>query len=85
MVKNDRFDLLLVQTKDSVLCAYAPYGEACIGDLITCDGGMGEVIKKISWMTMDNEVVKFVEELIDVYEVSTVYNRGYAKEDEANA
>ncbi len=85
MSNTDRFDILLVQTKDSVLCAYAPYGEANIGDLITCDGGMGEVIKKISWMSMDNEVVKFVEELIEVYEVGTVYNRGYVKEGETNA
>lgn len=85
MSNTDRFDLLLVQTKDSVLCAYAPCGEACIGDLITCDGGMGEVIKKITWMTMENEVVKFVEELIEVYEVTCVYNRGYVKEDETNA
>lgn len=85
MSKIDRFDILLLQTKDSVLCASAPYGEANIGDLVTCDGGMGEVINKISWMSMDNEVVKFVEELIPVYEAETVYNRGYVKEDEANA
>lgn len=85
MSKIDRFDLLLVQTKDLVLCAYAPYNEAKIGDLVTCDGGMGEVIKKISWMSMDNEVVKFVEEIIPVYEAETVYNRGYVKEDKANA
>ena len=85
MSNTDRFDLLLVQTKDSVLCAYAPCGEAIIGDLITCDGGMGEVIKKISWMIMGNDVVKFVEELIEVYEVETVYNRGYVKEDKTDA
>lgn len=80
MSNNERFDLLLVQTKDSVLCASAPYGEAKIGDLVTCDGGMGEVIKKISWISMDNEVVKFVEEIIPVYEAVIVYNRGYVKE-----
>ena len=84
MSDTDRFDLLLVQTKDSVLCAYAPHGKANIGDLVTCDGGMGEVIKKISWMSMDNEVVKFVEELIEVYEVGTVYTRGYVKEGESD-
>ena len=85
MSNNDRFDLLLVQTKESVLCAVAPYSEAKVGDLVTCDGGMGEVIKKISWMSMDNEVVKFVEEIIPVYEAECVYNRGYVKEVEQDA
>ena len=85
MSNTDRFDLLLLQTKDSVLCVSAPYGEAKMGDLVTCDGGMGEVINKISWMSMDNEVVKFVKELIQVYEAVTVYNRGYMKEAEQNA
>lgn len=85
MSNTDRFDLLLVQTKASVLCAVAPYNEANVGDLVTCDGGMGEVIKKISWMSMDNEVVKFVEEIIPVYEAECVYNRGYVKEVEQDA
>ena len=85
MGNNDRFDLLLVQTRESVLCAAAPFGEAKIGDLVTCDGGMGEVINKISWIPMDSEVVKFVEEIIPVYEAECVYNRGFVKEAKQDA
>ena len=85
MSNNERFDLLLVQSKETVLCVLAPYSKADIGDLVTCDAGMGEVIRKISWMSMDNEVIKFVEELTDVYDVEIVYNRGYVKEVEQNA
>ena len=85
MSNNDRIDLLLVQTKESVLCAVAPYGEAKVGDLITCDGGMGEVINKICWVSTDSEIVKFVEEIIPVYEAEVVYNRGYVKEGESDA
>ena len=80
MSKGERFDLLLVQVKDSAVCAVVPFGKAQVGDLVTCEDGIGEVISKIEWLEKDGNVVNFVKEIISVHEAVTVYHRGYAKE-----
>jgi hypothetical protein len=81
---SDRFDLLLVQIKSSVVCALVPFNRAEVGDLVTCDDGIGMVIKKVDFLEKDGEFVQFVQEIIPVYEAVSVYNRGYVKGEEKN-
>lgn len=82
---RERFDLLLVQVKSSVVCALVPFGKADVGDLVTCDDGIGMVIKKVDWVDKDGEFVQFVQEIIPVYEAFAVYNLGYVKGEENDA
>ena len=83
-MNSDRFDLLLVQVKASVVCAIVPFSKAKVGDLVTCEDGIGQVINKIEWLEKDGKFVQFVQEIIPVYEAIAVYNRGYVKGEETD-
>lgn len=85
MSKLERFDLLLAEDGASVVCLIAPFNKAKVGDLAYFDGRVCKIINKLEWLERDCETVRFVNDIIPVYETEAIFNRGYAKEEKEDA
>lgn len=81
-----RYDLLLMNDGDSVVdIVIAPYCEAEIGSLVEYEDRLGKVEKKISYQTIDSEVMQFIKAVLPVFEAKRIYRECWCEEEKENA